>query len=357
MFIKNAIIKGLALLITCMAVYGGLAQTTNNKSSAIDLPPYIKRLTYFGERADWSLDGKKILFIEKTYGDAYEIEVVTNKIRPITSHFYHGGFTRAMYLANGDVLLSGSTSFDAANAIVNRTKKAELWILDKSYTKAPTRLGVKCYEGPAVSRKNLKIAWTVVHEQYPDQITNGEGQIWMADIVYENGVPSLQNKQLILDNPKSRYNYTKIETQNFIPPFDNELTFQCYSPQGTETIKLNIESGKVTNMSNSPGEWTEPEGISPDGKFTLVESDHHLKKGVQYIDIYKLQLDGSGKLERLTYFNNNKIYKASNPVISDDGKFMALQIPKVGEPPGVGNGIFIYDLEKAKQYREKDAKN
>ncbi len=36
---------------------------------------------------------------------------------------------------------------------------------------------------------------------------------------------------------------------------------------------------------------------------------------------------------------------------------MALQIPKVGELPGVGNGIFIYDLEKAKQYRVKDAKN
>jgi hypothetical protein len=50
----------------------------------------------------------------------------------ITGHFYHGGFTRALYLANGDVLLSGCMSFDAENPHVNRQIKAELWVLDKS---------------------------------------------------------------------------------------------------------------------------------------------------------------------------------------------------------------------------------
>jgi len=47
------------------------------KSPADNLPPYISRLTDFGERADFSHDGKKILFLAKTYGDAYEIDIAT----------------------------------------------------------------------------------------------------------------------------------------------------------------------------------------------------------------------------------------------------------------------------------------
>lgn len=54
-----------------------------------ELPPHIRRLMFFGERADWSHDGKKILFIEKTYGDACEVEVATGRITPVTHHYPH----------------------------------------------------------------------------------------------------------------------------------------------------------------------------------------------------------------------------------------------------------------------------
>ena len=42
-------------------------------------------------------------------------------------------------------------------------------------------------------------------------------------------------------------------------------------------------------------------------------------------------------------------YKASNPVVSDDGRFIAFQMAKSADPAGVGHGIFIYDIEKAKR--------
>jgi hypothetical protein len=45
-------------------------------------PSYIKRLNYFGERPEWSHDGKKVLFVSRTFGDVYEIEVATGKIEP-----------------------------------------------------------------------------------------------------------------------------------------------------------------------------------------------------------------------------------------------------------------------------------
>src|SRR6266516_2740348 len=81
-------------------------------SPADNLRPYITRLTYFGERADFSHDGKKIIFIEKTFGDVFEIELATKIIRPLTHHYHHSGYTRALYLANGDVLLSGANLYD-----------------------------------------------------------------------------------------------------------------------------------------------------------------------------------------------------------------------------------------------------
>ena len=305
---------------------------------AENLPSNIKRVTQFGERADWSHDGKKILFVGKTYGDVYEVELATGKIFLITGHFYHGGFTRALYLANGDVLLSGCTSFDAANPYLNRTIKAELWILDKSYTKPPVRLGTKCYEGPAVSRKNMKIVWTTMDKQYPDSLKKGQYLFNMADIVYENGLPRFANKKIIFDNLGTPYK--DIEVQNFVPPAERTLTFSAYGFQGSEVMLLNLENGAVTNMSNAPDQYDEPEGVFPDGKYCCVESDRETGA----IDIYKLRLDGKSTLERMTYFSDYKGYKSSNPVISDDGKQMAFQLAKSTDLAGIGYGIFIMDL-------------
>lgn len=313
-----------------------------------NLPTYITRLTQFGERADFSHDGKRILFVEKTYGDVYEVEIATGKIFLRTNHFYHGGFTRALYLANGDVILSGSTSFDAAKPHLNRQINAELWVLDKSFTKPPVRLETKCSEGPAVSRKNMKIAWTIMDDQYPEKLKPNQYLIYMADIVYDNGVPKLANKKLLIDNLQTPY-LRSIETQNFVPPLENTMTFSGYGYQSTEVMLYNIETGAITNMSNADKQYDEPEGIFPDGKYTLVECDKQNLQGSNHVDLWKLKLDGSGEMERLTFFSDYKGFKASNAVISDDGKFMAFQMARSTDLAGVGYGIFLLDLAKAKK--------
>lgn len=304
------------------------------------LPSNIRRLTQFGERADFSHDGKKILFVEKTYGDVYEIELATGTLSLLTGHFYHGGFTRALYLANGDVLLSGCTSFDAANPHINRQVKAELWVLDKSFTKPPVRLGTKCSEGPAVSRKNMKIAWTVAHSQYPDSLKEGQYFFYLADLVYENGVPHLANKKVILDNLTTKFK--DIEVQNFVPPLEKSITFSAYGYQGTEVMLLNLETGAITNMSNADNQYDEPEGIFPDGKSTLVECN----KETGAVDIYKLALDGSGNIQRVTFFSDYEGYKSSNPVVSDDGRFIAFQMARSTDLAGVGYGLFLMELKR-----------
>ena len=314
-------------------------------SPADNLPAHIRRLTTFGERADWSRDGKRILFVEKTFGDVYEVEVATGKLRLLTAHYPHAGYTRALYLVNGDILLSGPEVFDPKKPGPSRTQ-CFLSVLDRSGTKPPMPLGTKCSEGPAVSRGRLHIAWTHVRDQYPDELPAGASRMQEADLVYEDGKPKLTNQRLILDSRDLPFKCT-LETQNFVPPVEKQLTFSAYGYQGTEVCVVDLETKQVINLTNSPDEYDEPEGVFPDGKFTLVECDKQNKRGWQHIDLWKLRLDGGGYVQRLTHFSDYPGFKASNPVVSDDGQFMAFQMAKTTDQAGVGYGIFVYDLEKS----------
>jgi hypothetical protein len=335
----------LVLLAPCLASAADTG-TNTNKNPADALPPHIQRLTGFGERADWSADGKRILFLSKTFGDAMEIDLDTKAIRNLTAHYPHHGYTRALYLVNGDILLSGPETFDPLKPGDARTQ-CFLSVLDKSLTKPPGPLGTKCSEGPAVSRSRMHIAWTQVSAQYPDALPKGASQMREADIVYEAGKPKLANERVILDSRDLPFQCT-LETQNFVPPEEKQLTFSAYGYQGTEVCLLDLATKKMTNLSNAPGEYDEPEGAFPDGKFTLVECDKQNRLGSNHVDLWKLRLDGGGYVERLTFFSDYPGYKASNPVVSDDGRFIAFQLAKSKDAAGVGHGIFMMDLEKAK---------
>jgi hypothetical protein len=82
-------------------------------------------------------------------------------IRPVTHHYFHAGYTRALYLANGDILLSGSATFDPKSPWKSRHEdRAELWVLKKNRSGPAVPLGENCSEGPAVSRRTMRIAWT-----------------------------------------------------------------------------------------------------------------------------------------------------------------------------------------------------
>ncbi len=313
-----------------------VAANQQQRSPLNELAPHLRQITHFGQRADWSHDGTKILFLARTFGDVYEVEIATGIITPVTHHFFHEGFTRALYLSNGDILLSGSRTFDAADPWPSRNEKmAELWVLNKDLTTPPVPLGVHCSEGPAVSRKRMHIAWTQ------------GGAFWAADIVYEDGKPKLADTRKIIHKDDLPFK-TDLESQNFRPPDEKELIFSAYGYQGTEVCGLNLETGEVVNYSKAPDQYDEPEGIFPDGKFTLVECNKHMNiaEGIQEIDIYKLALDGSGKTERVTFFADYPGFKATNPVVSDDGRHIAFQVAKKGDPAGVGRGILIMDIQK-----------
>jgi hypothetical protein len=322
------------------------ADPAPGEGPADHLPPHITRVTHFGERADFSHDGNRILFLSKTFGDAMEVDLRTNVVRNLTAHYPHHGYTRALYLANGDVLLSGPEQFDPRKPGEARAQ-CFLYVLDKSFTRPARPLGTKCSEGPAVSRKRMHIAWTHVAAEYPGEMPEGSSRMLEADVVYDaSGKPSLADQRVIVDSRELPFKCT-LETQNFRPPDERELTFSAYGHQGTDVCGIDLSTKKVVNYSDAPGQYDEPEGIFPDGRYTLVECDKQNHQGSGHVDLWKLALDGSGRYERLTFFSDVPGYKASNPVVSDDGKRIAFQMAKAGEAAGVGHGIFVLDLTRA----------
>lgn len=139
-----------------------------------------------------------------------------------------------------------------------------------------------------------------------------------------------------------------IEAQDFYDN-DTKMTFTCYEPHGlASAMGLDLATGKVTNFSKAPGTYNECEGIFPDGKYAAIEGDRQVAElggdhGGHNIDLWKLRLDGTGKdFVRMTHFNDYEGWKASNPVISTDGKTMAFQIAKTTDAAGVGYGLVLY---------------
>jgi hypothetical protein len=206
----------------------------------------------------------------KSFGDVFEMDVATGNIVPLTHHYYHGGYLRALYLSNGDILLLGPKSFPSDNWQEARFKLTELWVLSRKLDGPPVRLGEFIWEGPAVSRTQLRIAWAQHHGNYPAQ--KRYWQVWVADIDYSSGKPQIKDQRVVLDNASGEIKGAVLEPQNFRPGNEDEMTFQS-SHDGTEVMILNLKTGEVTNLSKSPNSYDEPEGIFPDGQYTLVESN------------------------------------------------------------------------------------
>jgi hypothetical protein len=334
------------LVVSSTTVFA--AQQISAESPADHLPAHIRHITNFGERADWSLDGKRILFLSKTFGDALELDVATGSIRNLTQHYPHYGYTRALYLSNGDILLSGPEAYDLKN-VGQARRNCFLSILSRNGQKPPVALGVRCNEGPAVSRQRLHFAWTEWVDPKAGEGNLATSTMNEADVVYTDGVPALANQRLIIDGRDLPFRCT-METQNYRRPDEKEIIFSAYTEGGRkcDVAGISLETKKVTNYTNTPDIYDEPEGMFPDGQSTLVECDSQNKLGPGNIDLWRLALDGSGKYTRLTYFSDYMGYKASNGVVSDDGRFIAFQMGKAGEAAGIGHGIFVYDFEKAR---------
>ena len=309
------------------------------------LPANIEVLTHFGERADISPDNQRVAFMSKSFGDAMVVDLKSREIRCLTCNVPAAVFLRVMHLTTGDYILIGPDHFE--NIHSSRTRDNELWFLSKQRGAKPVKFNQKMSEGVAVSKKNLKIAFSQTAEQAPD-LSPEASRLIVADVDL-GGTPRLINQKTVYE---SKDRNCVIEAQDFYDN-DSKMTFTCYEPGGLASVMgIDLQTGQVTNLSKAPGSYNEVEGIFPDGLYTAVEADRQCEnlggqRGAGNIDIWKLRLDGTGKdFTRLTHFNDYEGGKASNPVLSTDGRFMAFQTARTTDPAGVGYGILLYWFKK-----------
>ena len=329
-------------LTLALAVVAWLPQGTKTGSPEDNLPPNLKRLTHFGERASWSPDGRRIAFMEKSFGDAYEVDVATGVITLLT-HYAHPGFLRVQFLPNGDYFLIGARTF--TDISTTRSRDQEMWILKADFKPGDKAIPVehKISEGVAISRTAMKIAWSNTRGQYPDRFQEGESAMYTADVIDESGRPRLANEKEIL---RARAPECTLEAQDFRKN-DSELIYTCYRSPFADVFGIDLNTGKTTVYRKIAGEYNEVEGIFPDGQYALVESSREqLEQNSNYIDIWKLKLEpNSQDFTRVTHWGEYRGYKASNPVVSSDGKRIAFQSARSKDPAGVGYGIFVMDMK------------
>lgn len=335
-----------ALTLICLMLLAcnSTTQSTRAGSPLDDLPPWIFPLHDTGMRADWSPDGSRLIFLDDLVGDVFEIEIESRKVRPLTAHFEHAGFTRARFLSNGGLLLCGPRG-KAAQGEAGGRWSTELFYLAAGFEAPAVPLDEACFEGPAVSRKGMQIAWNF--SEYPEKIVTARSEIWLADLRVEGGPARLVNRRKVVD--RSDFHYLAfLEVQDFRYPDEKELLFTAYAYRGGEVMGIDLDTGEITNYSQNMA-YDEVEGVFPDGRFAAVEREPRTFTAtpVGDIDVWKLTLDGSGDYRRLTYFSEYEGFGASNPVVSPDGRWMAFQLRIKGGDHGNGRGILLYDLQAA----------
>jgi hypothetical protein len=310
------------------------------------LPANVEVLTRFGERADISPDDRRIAFMAKSFGDAFVIDLVTRAIRCLTCNVPGAAFLRVMHLPSSDFLLIGPERFEDMSR--SRSRDNELWFLSGKPGSRPVRLGRRIIEGAAVSKRSPKIAFAVGHEQ-DDRVPEGRRQLVVAELDPSAETPALRAERVVFtsDGPGCHP-----EAQDFFDE-DRRLTYSCYEPEGRASVwTIDLQTGERVNHSAAIGFYNEVEGIFPDGRYACVESDHQSRRfgdpsSFRNIDVWKLRLDGTGReFTRLTSFNDHEGWKASNPVVSMDGRFMAFQVARTADEAGVGYGILILHLRE-----------
>ena len=315
-----------------------------------DPPPYHQKLAGYGARPYWSPDGKRIAFVDKTFGDVSEIDLATRLIRQLThENGDHHWFLRVLFLPNGDYLLVGPAAYRDDHT--SRHVESELWLMDGAAAHPPYRLGLAFFEGLAVSATMNRIAFAVNQNHDPD-LADDEYQIRVADIVYTQGRAALTNVTMVKRFVADGW----VEPQDFRRD-DSEIIFAHYrgfahdqdklrlaDDWRTETRGIVIKTGELCEYIREANTHNECEGIFPDQQHICLESSCDFENQFPPIDLWKLRLDGSGARVRMTRSIDSPPWRASNSNVSPDGKWLAFMVNTRTDGSGTAKGLGLLDL-------------
>ncbi|MBW2268746.1 MAG: hypothetical protein JRH16_09220 [Deltaproteobacteria bacterium] len=309
----------------------------------------IRQLTDFGGRPRWSRDGKRIVFVEGEYAEAYEIDVATGQKTCVTCDFAHEGVFRIYYMNNDDYLILGTRKL--RHRSFNRFFSNAIYWMPADRTQPPKYLGEEHFEGIAVSRSSRKIAYftSVLN-------TLGPSQLFVAE-VSEQG--DLVDKTEVALPFKGGDRWRPFEAQDFFS-HDRGLIFSHYA-QGAQTYSFDFGTGELINQTRSSAH-EEPEGLFPDDGFSAMEANRHIfdpnepdyDQSIRS-DIYMLRLDGTGKTSyRLTHVAAEPERWANNPNVSHDGCTVAFSMgvgpATTSNASGTFGGVNVIEFHECRHH-------
>lgn len=312
-------------------------------------------------RPEWSPDGTRLAVLDAPMGDVWEYVLASGETRNLTGTLLPKAVLRAHYLTNGDLIVCAVAERSADDPEGDRFR-GQLFLLQQPIgTRAPDPLGESCWEGIAVSKqpRSTRIAWnqsSIDFTKVPDVFVEalvGESQMLTGRIVYDAaGTPSITDRAMALDKREVSPDTPAVEAQDFRNLHDadddpdDELLFSAYFHKGGQAMGVNLDTGAITDYAPLSPYYEEAEGIDPAGEYVLVERDLTVTLFPGMLDIWRLELDGSGSFERLTTFDYYRGFGANNPVVSPDGTHIAFGLKVEGEE-GESDGILLLDLAAA----------
>ena len=312
------------------------------------------------------------------------MDLKSNKLSSITSHFQHSGFTRAHTLPSGDLLLMGPSSgeqppTDPLTMYDKGQFTGDLWVFEAPFNGTPYPLqrevtsgflwwqetsmaNVQAWEGIAVSKESNRIVWSDTSIPFfgSNIIATGfnyftqKSNLWMGEIKRNiEGGAILENAHQIVN--KLQIGAVFLEPQNFKGYQDEQVLFEAYGPTSegsSNTYFYDVQEDKIIRKFTAEG-YDEWEGIAPDYSKAFVEVDEVATRFTGPVKVKLNLYDFS--TSTLTPFiefaepDINEYFYVHEPVFSPDGTRVLMTTgATVGNEfngPGYGIGMVLVNLE------------
>lgn len=187
------------------------------------------------------------------------------------------------------------------------------------------------YTGPALTPDGRIAVWSQIMDGNVLTYTFGRWALVRADIVEEVGMPRLANRRDI--TPKGMH---WNEPGNFHPDGQSLLITgsTAENARGMDQYVLNINSGALVNLTNSPNVWDEHGLYAPDGKAIIFMSAYPYRQNPNSSKILSIQTEfmlrqADGKLTQLTQYRTRGAPEfsegiAATPSWAPDGRSASL---------------------------------